>query len=141
MHRLVSLCSIVANYRQLIWSAIYFQLIVCICVTTALADDVHGGGGFGGGLSFGGFGSSLGSVRSPAFMLPIPEIGFTFDKLPLFIPIPKIVLGHRPTIVSKPIVLPSSGFGGSFGLGLGSGFGHGVVKHIHISEGFHGDHW
>ena len=116
---------------------------MCICISTAFADEPHGGG-----FSFGGFGGGfgLGSVRSPAFVLPIPEIGFTFDKLPFFLPIPKIVLGKRPTLISKPVALPlaQSGFGGGFGLGLGSGFGHGVVKHITIHEGpfnGHGHHW
>ena len=86
-------------------------MVLCLFVTSTLASD---GGGHGGGGGFGGR-----SIRVPAFSLPIPHIGFTFDKLPLFIPIPKIVLGTNKALVSKPVFLPDFGGFGGFGGGHG----------------------
>jgi len=67
-------------------------------------------------------------------LLPIPEIGFTFDKIPIFLPLPKIVLRHNPTLITKPVALPVHGL--SLGGGLGGGFGHGGgIASIKLSGG------
>jgi len=112
-----------------------FILALIFCTTIVVASDFGGGHGIGHTV-----------VKQQGFVLPIPEIGFSFDKLPLFLPIPVIRLGKRPTLISKPVALNlghgfdlgglfggHGGHGGGFqialgghGGGLGLGGGHGL---------------
>ncbi|XP_054161018.1 uncharacterized protein LOC128959100 [Oppia nitens] len=118
-------------------------LVLCLLIVSVFANDEYGGGGGGDG----GYESHHQSVKAPAFVLPIPEIGLSFDKIPLFLPLPKIVLRKNPTLISKPLVLPlshgfdSHGFGGFGGFGDlfgGGGGGHGKGFSISFGKGGHG---
>jgi hypothetical protein len=106
-------------------------LVFSLCVASVLASD-----GWEGMGSFHGFQQVHGGVKAPAFILPIPEIGLTLDKIPILLPIPSIVLRKNPTLISKPV---SINLGHSFGFGGGHGGGHGGgMKFGGMSFGGHG---
>jgi len=127
-------CSLLGLFHTFITKMNCF-LVLCLCVASALASDDWGGH------------ETHSSIKSPAFVLPIPEIGLSFDKIPFFIPLPKIVLSKKPALISKPVFLPLPSHGGhgfSFGgfgdlssLFGGFGGGHGGAS-ITINKGGHG---
>jgi hypothetical protein len=101
-----------------------FQLVLSLCVASVLASDGWDSGLGGGG--FHGIQQVHGGIKAPAFILPIPEIGLSLDKIPIFLPIPTIIFRKRQTLISKPIALNlgNIGFGGGHGGGMKFG-GHG----------------
>ncbi len=103
-------------------------MVFSLCVASVLAS----GDGWDSGSSFHGIQQVHGGIKAPAFILPIPEIGLTLDKIPILLPIPSIIFRKKQTLISKPVAI---NLGHSFGFGGGHGGG---MKFGGMSFGGHG---
>ena len=76
---------------------------------------------FSGGKSMSG-----GLVKTKAFIEESPEIGIGFQKVPIMLPLPTLILRKSKQLVSKGISLPlGCGGGGGCGGGYNGGSGYG----------------